>query len=326
MRPGEGKRKGENVAVAQCPASCGELIQGWILGSEKLVSCPVDWYSTVEVETGVPRKDERPLSRAMVDQLLAHWGYPPALSQQIRITLHSTIPVAKGMASSTADIAATAVATAHHLGHLLDEPTLARLCVALEPTDSTLFRQLTLFDHNTAATQIACPLPPALDLLVLESPLTLRTTDYHQLPREPGLLANASRLQLAWRKFNRPATAATRSCWAKQRPSAPLPASSCCLSRGLTRCWTWWKAQGSMVSTWRTAAASSACCWTAVGMTSNFCNGGWQRAISPPTGRSSICWRWCPGASSCSRPQASTRRNAASSWSFSSALRIATRK
>ena len=176
------------MAVAQCPASCGELIQGWILGSEKLVSCPVDWYSTVEVETGVPRKDERPLSRAMVDQLLAHWGYPPALSQQIRITLHSTIPVAKGMASSTADIAATAVATAHHL------------CVALEPTDSTLFRQLTLFDHNTAATQIACPPPPALDLLVLESPLTLRTTDYHQLPREPGLLANASRLQLAWEK------------------------------------------------------------------------------------------------------------------------------
>lgn len=90
------------------------------------------------------------------------------------------------MASSTADIAATAVATAHHLGHLLDEPTLARLCVALEPTDSTLFRQLTLFDHNTAATQIACPPPPALDLLVLESPLTLRTTDYHQLPRRAG--------------------------------------------------------------------------------------------------------------------------------------------
>ena len=64
---------------------------GWILGSEKLVSCPVDWYSTVEVETGKPRNDERPLSRAMVDQLLAHWGYPAALSQQIRITLHSTI-------------------------------------------------------------------------------------------------------------------------------------------------------------------------------------------------------------------------------------------
>ncbi len=320
MRPGEGKRKGENVAVAQCPASCGELIQGWILGSEKLVSCPVDWYSTVEVETGVPRKDERPLSRAMVNQLLAHWGYPPALSQQIRITLHSTIPVAKGMASSTADIAATAVATAHHLGHLLDEPTLARLCVALEPTDSTLFRQLTLFDHNTAATQIACPPPPALDLLVLESPLTLRTTDYHQLPREPGLLANASRLQLAWEKVQQACHCGSPQLLGEAATISAIASQQLLPKPG------WWKAQGSMVSTWRTAAASSACCWTAVGMTSNFCNGGWQTATSPPTGRSSICWRWCPGASSCSRPQASTRRNAASSWSFSSALRIATRK
>ena len=200
MRPGEGKRKGENVAVAQCPASCGELIQGWILGSEKLVSCPVDWYSTVEVETGVPRKDERPLSRAMVDQLLAHWGYPPALSQQIRITLHSTIPVAKGMASSTADIAATAVATAHHLGRQLDESTLATLCVSLEPTDSTVFRQLTLFDHNDASTQIACDVQPALDLLVLESPQTLRTADYHRIPRQAGLLAGAPALERAWEK------------------------------------------------------------------------------------------------------------------------------
>ncbi len=324
--PGEGKRKGENVAVAQCPASCGELIQGWILGSEKLVSCPVDWYSTVEVETGVPRKDERPLSRAMVDQLLAHWGYPPALSQQIRITLHSTIPVAKGMASSTADIAATAVATAHHLGHLLDEPTLARLCVALEPTDSTLFRQLTLFDHNTAATQIACPPPPALDLLVLESPLTLRTTDYHQLPREPGLLANASRLQLAWEKVQQACHCGSPQLLGEAATISAIASQQLLPKPGFDALLDWWKAQGSMVSTWRTAAASSACCWTAVGMTSNFCNGGWQTATSPPTGRSSICWRWCPGASSCSRPQASTRRNATSSWSFSSALRIATRK
>lgn len=171
------------MAVAQCPASCGELIQGWILGSEKLVSCPVDWYSTVEVDYGSPRADERPLARAMVDQLLSYWRYPPALSKEIRIDICSTIPVAKGMASSTADIAATAVAAAHHLGHPLDEPTLARLCVSLEPTDSTLFRQLTLFDHNTAATQIACDSQPQLDLLVLESPATLLTTEYHRLPR-----------------------------------------------------------------------------------------------------------------------------------------------
>ena len=189
------------MAVAQCPASCGELIQGWILGSEKLVSCPVDWYSTVEVDYGSPRADERPLSRAMVDRLLNYWRYPADLSKEIRIDICSTIPVAKGMASSTADIAATAVATAHHLGHPLDETTLAQLCVSLEPTDSTLFRQLTLFDHNTAETQIACHSQPQLDLLVLESPATLLTTDYHRLPRLEKLHAHSAALQQAWEKI-----------------------------------------------------------------------------------------------------------------------------
>ncbi|MBA7845488.1 L-threonine kinase [Klebsiella sp. RHBSTW-00484] len=189
------------MAVAQCPASCGELIQGWILGSEKLVSCPVDWYSTVEVDYGSPRADERPLSRAMVDRLLNYWRYPADLSKEIRIDIFSTIPVAKGMASSTADIAATAVATAHHLGHPLDETTLAQLCVSLEPTDSTLFRQLTLFDHNTAETQIACHSQPQLDLLVLESPATLLTTDYHRLPRLEKLHAHSAALQQAWEKI-----------------------------------------------------------------------------------------------------------------------------
>lgn len=188
------------MAIAQCPASCGEIIQGWILGSEKLISCPIAWYSTVEVRNGSPQADERPLARAMVNLLLRHWHYPAQLSQEIRIDIHSTIPVAKGMASSTADIAAAAAATAQYLGHSLDENTLAQLCVAIEPTDSTLFRQLTLFDHNDASVQISCGTPPALDLLVLEGPETLRTADYHRMSRQAGLQAGAPALQQAWEK------------------------------------------------------------------------------------------------------------------------------
>jgi L-threonine kinase len=196
------------------------------LGSEKLVSCPVEWYSTVEVSHGSPVADERPLSRAMVERLLQHWHYPAQLSQDIRIDVHSTIPVAKGMASSTADIAATAVATARHLGRQLDESTLAALCVSLEPTDSTVFRQLTLFDHNDASTQIACDAQPDLDLLVLESPQTLRTADYHRIPRQAGLQAGAPALKRAWEKIKescitqnpyRLGEAATLSAIASQR-------------------------------------------------------------------------------------------------------------
>lgn len=186
------------MAQAACPASCGEIIQGWILGGEKLVSCPVEWYSHVDVTTGKPLPNERPLTRAMVRQLLAHWQLPPSLSSQLRIECRSTIPIAKGMASSTADIAATAVATARHFERPLDEATLARLCVALEPTDSTLFSGLTLFDHTAATTQIPCGLLPRTEILLLESPLTLSTADYHRLARQPLLQAHADTLDRAW--------------------------------------------------------------------------------------------------------------------------------
>lgn len=223
------------MALAHCPASCGEIIQGWILGGEKLVSCPVDWYSSVEVTYGKPRPDERPLVRHMVNQLLAHWQLPGTLTNTLHIDCRSTIPVAKGMASSTADIAATAVATARHLEHPLDEHTLAQLCVALEPTDSTIFSCPTLFDHNSAATQIRCGVLPECAVLLLESPLTLTTADYHRLPRQQTLLENAPMLEKAWHLLQqacatndaaRLGEAATLSAIASQRllPKPAFPA------------------------------------------------------------------------------------------------------
>ncbi|MFZ1875137.1 MAG: GHMP kinase [Chania sp.] len=190
------------MAEARCPASCGELIQGWILGGEKLVSCPVNWFSTVAVSDGQPGNHERPLMRQMLINVLEHFGHPGSAARGLRIDFTSSIPVAKGLASSTADIAATAQATARHLGQCLDETTLAKLCVQLEPTDSTLFRQLTLFDHQTAATQIPCDWLPALDILLLESPYTLNTADYHRRNRQQALLENAAMLEQAWALFS----------------------------------------------------------------------------------------------------------------------------
>lgn len=190
------------MAEASCPASCGELLQGWILGGEKLVSCPINWFSHVAVTAGQPGKNERPLMRQMLLSVLEHLGVPAETAGGLRIDFDSTIPLAKGMASSTADIAATAQATARHFGTHLSEATLASLCVQLEPTDSTLFRQLTLFDHQTATTQIPGNWLPPLDILLLESPQTLNTADYHRRDRHQALLDNAATLAQAWALFS----------------------------------------------------------------------------------------------------------------------------
>ncbi|CQJ53731.1 putative GHMP kinase [Yersinia intermedia] len=193
------------MAEARCPASCGELIQGWILGGEKLISCPVNWFSTVSVTDGVPGKNERPRMRQMLRAVLAYFDQPAERVNDLHISFDSTIPVAKGLASSTADIAATALATARHLGETLNEAALAALCVRLEPTDSTLFRQLTLFDHQTAATQISYDWQPEIDILLLESPQLLKTEDFHRRDRQPALLASATSLERAWQLFTQAA-------------------------------------------------------------------------------------------------------------------------
>ncbi|AFJ46577.1 GHMP kinase [Shimwellia blattae] len=190
-------------AQARCPGSCGELIQGWILGSEKLVSCPVDWFSEVTVCRGAPHAAERPLMRAMVSQVVQWLGYPASYASELSIRWHSTLPVARGMASSTADLAATALATARLLDYPACEQQIARWCVALEPTDSTLFRSLTLFDHLQGQQRIPCPGTPVLDVLVLESDQQLTTADYHRRDRRALLLDGAPQLERAWQLLYR---------------------------------------------------------------------------------------------------------------------------
>ncbi|SFN65943.1 GHMP kinase [Xenorhabdus japonica] len=190
------------MAEASFPASCGELLQGWLFGGEKLISCPINWFNCISVSEGVPAPHERPRMRQMVNLLLDYWQEPPELTSGLRIEYQSTIPLAKGMASSTADIAATAQATAKLLGKSLSSADLAQLCVKLEPTDSTIFRQLTLFDHLTAQTQISFDWQPDIDILLLESPQTVLTEEYHRQDRQSQLQNNVSLLQQAWLQFN----------------------------------------------------------------------------------------------------------------------------
>lgn len=189
------------MTEARCPASCGELIQGWIAGGEKLISCPIDWYSEVEVSEGAAALDERSLSRRMLSKVIKHFGYLPGDLPPLRIECRSTIPIAKGLASSTADIAATAVATARLLRQTLDETTLARLCLQLEPTDSTIFRDLTLFDHHHGECRIPYPWLPTLGILILESRQTLTTAAFHRHIGVDRLLCQAKQLDRSWRLF-----------------------------------------------------------------------------------------------------------------------------
>ncbi|MDW6005166.1 GHMP family kinase ATP-binding protein [Vibrio mangrovi] len=183
------------MAEARCPASCGELIQGWIAGSEKLISCPINWFSTIEVTSGDARSSrERPLMRSALKLALQSLNIPVTESQGLKISFDSTIPVAKGMASSTADIAATITATYRHFQSELSEQQLASLCARLEPSDSTVFRSLTLFDHKQGIVSAQYGQAGNLDILILESPQQLSTAAYHRIDRRFHLVRSSEKL------------------------------------------------------------------------------------------------------------------------------------
>ncbi len=192
------------MAEAACPASCGELIQGWLQGSEKLVSCPIDWYSTVSVHAGNAQSShERPMMRRALQLTLHYYKMPATLERELAIDYQSTIPVAKGMASSTADIAATIMATARHLNQEMSEQDLGLLCGHLEPSDSTMIAPLALFDHRRGQIITRLAPPPDMDILVLESPLCLETSLYHLMNRHDALHHSASALDDAYQQLSR---------------------------------------------------------------------------------------------------------------------------
>ena len=119
----------------KCPASCGELIQGLIGGGEKLISLPIDIYSEVTLFETKKIGDRRNKKKAILalQKTFEYFHTPEKYVKNISLRINSNIPVAKGMASSTADIAATISAAAKLIGKELSSKELGEYVVRSSP-------------------------------------------------------------------------------------------------------------------------------------------------------------------------------------------------
>lgn len=150
------------------PGSCGELFQGKIGNDRLLISCPIAKYSNVRAELknnyeGVRANKDLPKSLLAVEILL-----DKLMERKIGIELKfsSELLVGKGMGSSTADIAATLAAVMILINDRIDWKLLKDILLKIEPTDSTIWPGLTLFDYRVG--EIFHPLgnPPSFDILI----------------------------------------------------------------------------------------------------------------------------------------------------------------
>lgn len=171
-----------HCATVSFPGTCGELVQGTVDGVPFLVSCPIAVYAQTTVAISPTRGPivapaDAPKAQAAVRAALTACG---AGGRSVHLSIASPLPRSKGLGSSTADVGAALVATGLALGHPLAPEALARMATAIEPSDSSLFPGLALFDHLQATLYEPLGPAPNLAILVLDGGGEVDTLEYNR--------------------------------------------------------------------------------------------------------------------------------------------------
>jgi len=169
------------VVRVAVPGTCGELVQGTLDGEPCLISCPIGAYSiaavrcTAGTEWHVPTYASK--TRAALHAGLTYLGQPVRGGS---VHLQTTLPRGRGYGSSTADIGATLYALGQAVGRHFTPAEVGQLAVDIEPSDSSLFPGLALWDHRHGRLYEALGLPPALSIVVLDPGGVVDTLAFNQ--------------------------------------------------------------------------------------------------------------------------------------------------
>jgi len=216
------------LGIARAPGTCGELVQGKLDGTNLLVTCPVDLYSVVTVQlnkTGnIVVTDNLPKVKLAVERTLQFFG---KTGYGAEVTVFSQIPRGKGMASSTADIAAACAAAAKGLDIEISDWDIAGIALSIEPTDGLMFPGITVFDHiGGRAARVLGP-APEMEILIVDLGGTVDTVGFNaKMDLDILNMAKENKIALAMEKIEKGLAvgncqligqAATESAYANQQ-------------------------------------------------------------------------------------------------------------
>lgn len=179
------------TATALAPGTCGELAQGMTGGVDFLITCPVNQFARATAtlyagpgnaadfdaggdaaaNSSVSGIDHLPKTRQAVALALAEIsGRTGIANPSAALSVSSPIPVGKGMGSSSADITAAvaAVAAVAAAGIALPPEVIARIALAVEPTDGVMFPGIAMFDHRKGRIAESLGPPPPLEIIAID--------------------------------------------------------------------------------------------------------------------------------------------------------------
>ncbi len=164
-----GARGFHRRGAAAAPGTCGELVQGTQKGIPFLVTCPVDWWSEVAVGQNEGTASLPVPSRKMKEAVRAvQLKYNNCRDPFPLLSKTSTIPLGKGMSSSTADIAAACLAASRYWGREMKSEEIMEVAISIEPSDGNMFSGIHLLDHRGGSWSESLGDPPSLGILVID--------------------------------------------------------------------------------------------------------------------------------------------------------------
>ena len=215
----------------RAPGTCGEFLQGSIDGQSFLVTCPINRYSYALSNVIQPFSKEfcalqpksaqaRELVQELVQQKNKNQICPP-------VYVRSDILQGKGMASSSADISVTAMATALAMDYDLSLKELEQICLSVEPTDASFYQGVTQFDYIKGTISKPLGMCPPLKILVFDEGGSIDTVSFNkQADLQNKILEKESIIQESFDLFKQGLTthdikligqAATLSAFGNQR-------------------------------------------------------------------------------------------------------------
>ncbi|MFF1374991.1 kinase [Streptomyces sp. NPDC058308] len=141
-------------------------------------SRPGDAPGEIEVRPAHKTKALR-LARMVADLATSRPGSP----RGGLLTVSSVIPEGKGLASSSADLVATARAVGRALGVAMPPARIERLLSRIEPTDGVLYPAIVAFHHRSVRLRAVLGSLPAMAVVGIDEGGSVDTVDFNRIPK-----------------------------------------------------------------------------------------------------------------------------------------------
>jgi uncharacterized protein involved in propanediol utilization len=139
------------ISTSRVNGTFGELLQGYLPnGRSFMVTNPIHLYSNVtfipdpnsKIVTVAPEHKKK--SQILVNQIIKTFN----LNIGGKLIIQSEIPESKGLASSSADLVATAYAISNSLGLKISKELISKLISCIEPSDGVMYDEIVSFYYK----------------------------------------------------------------------------------------------------------------------------------------------------------------------------------